>query len=287
MDRKASTGPEGTNGFRSPFRDGLGVDFTLMRQTFRREGDVTVPVIDFSWLRWQGTEWSVELPTVAERERVARLIWERYAPQADKDVLDGDKWEVAARQGYDHGHPGYHQALGRIEDHRQRASEREWSRDDLTVTPDMVADLLPPEARVRFSPTTVQGREQMLRLGVDVFYRASVTIPAAEVPERARSPLADPRPLDAGPAAPAAPPQPVPTELFRNARFRVLDHGEPGIEVKFRTAGADGATDGSKWFLDAAAEQVREFLRGSKASVGERLERRRGVDEPLLSLPRR
>lgn len=70
-----------------------------------------------------------------------------------------------------------------------------------------------------------------------------------------------------------------PTTLFENSKFLVRDHGALGVEVSFRIAECDQPIDHSRWFLDAAGDQVREFISLSTPDKAARLiERRMDVD---------
>lgn len=78
-----------------------------------------------------------------------------------------------------------------------------------------------------------------------------------------------------------------PITIFQSDKFVVTDHHEHGVEVQFRTVDVTGDTQGSKWFIDAAGDQVRGFFAGDNAHksrvMAERLlERRLDIKaEPL------
>ena len=45
--------------------------------------------------------------------------------------------------------------------------------------------------------------------------------------------------------------------LYESTRFKVVDHGDKGVEVLFAYASADGPSPASKWFMDGASAQMR------------------------------
>lgn len=142
----------------------------------------------------------------------------------------------------------------------------------------MVADLLPPAAVVRFTPTTREGRREMLKLGVDVFHLPEVAVRAGEVLALAANPIPLECSRGASLLAPSVPPPPeFPKRLFRSSSFDVTDHGTKGVEVRFRDAVSPDGAEGTKWFLDGAAEQIREFISRPSASAARLLEGTLGV----------
>lgn len=280
--------PTGTNGFRNPgWKQGELCTRVELRTMFDAANQA-IPSIAVNWAFWGSPEFRIEFPSSAAGSASARAtikaIWERYAPDADRLVVGRDPWELARESGASDKQGGFYRVVDDIRIRQSRAAQGDFSRYDMTLTPDMVADLLPPEAKVRFTPQSLASREQMLRLGADVFRREDVLVPAEDIVGLAARPIS--REPNLTQAAPAAPARSSATSLFRNRAFDVLDHGAMGVEVRFCSANSEPGVAGSKWFLDAAATQIREFIDGNPARRAAMLLEQR-IGEPLSLQPGR
>jgi len=79
--------------------------------------------------------------------------------------------------------------------------------------------------------------------------------------------------------------KPEPKVLFEDITFTVKDHGgKLGVEIAF--AGLDCGEDvsGSKWFVDAAAEQVREICSRRSTALPDRLSKLSGIERAWQTL---
>lgn len=285
--------PTGTNGFRNPGWQTGELTSRVCLNTRRDAANTPREAIEVTWAFWGSPEFCIDFPQTAEgaasARRTVQAIWARFAPEADRQVVGHSPYDLAESAGFRRGGDGYYRKASDIRDMQAAAAKGEFSRYDLTLTPDMLADLLPAEAVVRFTPQSLESRVQMLRLGVDAFGRAEVAVPAGEIAQRAANPIIaegkqKPWSRPAERALPEAHEAPAAIRLFGNRDFEVLDHGALGIEVRFASANSEPGVTGAKWFMDAAGEQIREFITANPVRRAALLLQQR-VGEPLVPLP--
>jgi hypothetical protein len=218
------------NPYADVLRESRSGNYTWVNPSDRASG----PRISFTWLMWQGAEYHVEFADTQSRDLAAKAIFERFGPESEKAVLKvEDRYAYIRSESYDgKKHDNDYRRLDDLDNRRQHAAKGEFHTTTMTILPHMVADLLPPDARIVIAPTSLKAREQLLKVGIDVFHREDVSYSPDMLPE------------------------PLPVQgrslVHLDGDVRIENRGDLGVCLVSR--GEEGPC--SKWFLDAAAEQI-------------------------------
>lgn len=209
-------------GFSNPWLESRGEDITLIRPQIRTlEDGVAAHMLCFAWSEQGSTEFMLQFPGAEERAAAASTIWQHFRIEQGPAVAGGGRGSPMS----------------------------ELRREGLTITPDMLASLVPPTTLVRFTPSSPESRTQMLRLGIDTMGRRQRAVPLFDVVERIEQARQQARGASDGEDAASE-------LLYRDHRFVVTDHGTRGIRIAFRLDGSRG----ERWFSREAAAEIRAMI---------------------------
>jgi len=141
------------------------------------------PAIRVQWLSFQGAEFEIRFADKGARDRAALALFTALAPDSERAIRGRSKFDLAREAGFQSGQAGWYDFLRAVEPRLEDAHKGEFRRADLTLTPDMVAAVLGPEARFAITPTSLKAREQFERLGIRAQYQEGLALTGAEVVE--------------------------------------------------------------------------------------------------------